>query len=35
LRLFAPVVGERFKLRIVTLLRFDDSGTIVEWKDHR
>ena len=26
--------GESFRLKFCTVLRFDDNGIIVEWKDH-
>lgn len=26
--------GEEFRLKICSVFRFDDSGRIVEWKDH-
>lgn len=30
---FAPK-GERFKLRLCSVFRFNDDGLIAEWKDH-
>lgn len=30
----AATVGTTFRLRLCSVLRFDDAGILVEWKDH-